>query len=299
MIDVSVVIVNRNTEELLNKSLESVFNAEADKITKEVFVVDNGSTDKSVEMVRTKFPAVRLIINSDNLGFAKANNQAIKECTGRYILLLNSDAYLLNNALTLMVEFMNTHIDAGIVGPKLLNPDGSIQFSCYNIPAVYRALIEMSLLNRILPLDIGDMLCHFKYDTVREVGYVSGACMMIRREVIEKTGLLDERFFMYAEEADWCMRAKKSGFKVYFTPEPVATHAMRGSLKKYELLDISREKLKSNYLLFEKHYGRLKARLFCLFVFLYLALRFIMSIGNRKKRKLYSGLINEDIMHML
>lgn len=294
MNDISIIIVNYNTKKLLEKLLTSLL-IQAVDLKLEIFVVDNGSTDRSAEMVESDFPYVRLIRNSQNLGFAKANNQAIRQCQGRYILLLNSDAELLDDTLYLMIEFMDTHKDAGIIGPRLLNPDGSIQFSCHNVPALFRTFIEMSFINRIVPLDVGDMLYRFGYDRIREVGYVSGACLMVRREIIEEVGLLDERFFMYAEEADWCIRVKKAGFKIYFIPQARVIHSLRGSIKNCDLLDISREKLKSSYLLFEKHYGRFKARLLCGLFFLCFVTRLLIWIGDSQKRKLYLGLISESI----
>lgn len=261
MINASVVVVNWNTKELLENCLSSL-DGEERSLQLEILVVDNNSSDGSADMVASKFPDVKLIRNQQNRGFAKANNQALSISSGRYILLLNSDACLVNNSISLMLEFMDSRPEAGIIGPRLLNADGSLQFSCYNVPSVFRTFLEMTFISRLFPWDTGNMLYHFGYDKIKEVGYVSGACMMIRREVLDDIGLLDERFFIYAEEADFCMRAKESGWKIFFIPGAKVKHYLRQSVGRYGIEKMTAEKLKSNYLLFRKHYGKLSADMF-------------------------------------
>lgn len=221
--DLSVVILSFNTQKLLEDCLISIFK-KTTNIDFEVIVVDNASVDGSVGMVKKKFSQVKLIINSENLGFAKGNNQAIQKAKGEFILLLNSDTVVKEQSLEKMVKFMRAYPEAGVVGPKLLNEDGTFQPSAGrfpNLPVVWIMLFKEKF--------GGSQLVRASYSETREVDWVMGAALMVRKEILNKTGLLDEKIFMYYDEVEWCYRIKKAGFKVYFYPEPKIIHLWQKS----------------------------------------------------------------------
>jgi len=215
----SIIIVSFNTKNLLQACLESVFQQTKD-IKFEVIVVDNASTDGSPEMVKKKFPQVELIKNQKNLGFAQANNQALRRAKGDYFLLLNSDTKIKNNALKKLVALAEEKKNLGMAGPKLLNPDGTPQPSTgpfYTLPITFFSLFR------------GDRYLRQAPSQEKVVDWLSGACFLIKREVTEKIGFLDEKFFMYVEEMEFCFRAKKAGFQVDYFPQAEVYHLERGS----------------------------------------------------------------------
>lgn len=225
MVDLSVIIVNWNVRDLLRHCLQSIF-ANLPTCRLEIIVVDNASSDGSPEMVRTEFPQVRLIANPDNRGFPAANNQGLAVARGRYILLLNPDTEVLGDALETMVAFADAHPDVGVVGPQLLNPDGTVQSSRRRFPTLATALLESTwlqpyaprrLLERYYVLDRPD-------DQVQDVDWVTGAALMARREAVEQVGPLDEGFFMYSEELDWCRRFREAGWRVVYLPAARIIH---------------------------------------------------------------------------
>lgn len=225
-VDLSIIIVSYNTRELLCECLRSVHQT-SQGLTTEVIVVDNASQDGSAEMVKQTFPQVTLMQNSHNLGFAKAANQGLRIVVGEFILLLNSDTEVKAEALQRCIKFFGEHRDAGIVGCKLLNSDGSLQPSCENFPDFKSIFFESFFLEKLFPHSrlFGRMhLTYFGYDRIKKVGYVKGAFLMIRCQAFEQIGLLDEKFFFYAEEMDWCYRAKLKGWEVYFTPDAEVIH---------------------------------------------------------------------------
>lgn len=255
MPDLSVSIVNWNTKDILRNCLKSIYES-THRISYEIFVVDNASSDGSPEMVEKEFPRVKLIKNKQNLGFAKANNQAIKLSDGRYILLLNSDTIVLDGALDKMVEFMEDHPDAGAAGCKLLNPDGSLQKSISNFPSLITAFWTNSLLRRFFPkARIEDIISSPKsYLTIGEVDSVIGAFLILRSTVVRLTGSLDEGFFMYREETDLCYRIRKAGWKVYFYPLAEIIHlggASTETVKRESFIRMRR----SSYRFYRKRYG--------------------------------------------
>jgi N-acetylglucosaminyl-diphospho-decaprenol L-rhamnosyltransferase len=224
MVDLSVVIVSWNVRDLLRQCLSTL--ADSYPLSLEVIVVDNASADDSVDMLRAEFPAVQLVANPDNLGFPAANNQGIAVAQGRYVLLLNSDTEVVGAALATMVAFADAHPDVGVVGPQLLNPDGSVQSSRRRFPTVATAFFESTwlqscaprrLLERYYVLDEPD-------DAILDVDWVKGAALMARREAIEQVGFLDEGFFMYSEELDWCRRFREAGWRVVYLPTAQITH---------------------------------------------------------------------------
>ena len=227
----SIVIVNYNARDLLRNCLLSIFK-QTQRIRFEVFVIDNASVDGSREMLAREFPEVRAILNTANRGFAAANNQAIKIARGECLLLLNPDTVILNGAIATTLAFLEQHPEAGIVGCKLLNPDGTLQPSCRSFPSVWNIFTESFFLYKLFKHSklFGQYyMSHFDHNTLREVDVVMGAFMLIRREVFEKIGLLDEDYFMYAEETDFCYRAHRAGFKTFFCPEGAIVHIGGGS----------------------------------------------------------------------
>ncbi len=254
----SIVIVNFNAGKLLQKCLDSIY-AETRQIPFEIWVVDNDSTDASVSMIRRNFPQVNLIENKKNFGFAKANNQAINKCKGHYILLLNPDTLILKKALEKMVKFMDEHAQIGIGGCKVLNEDGMLQLACRRkFPTPSVAFFRMVGLSRLFPnskVMAKYNLTYLNSNEPHEVDAVSGAFLMIRRKVIEEIGLLDEQFFMYGEELDWCFRAKKAGWKVMYYPHAEIIH-YKGECSKFNHRKATFEFYRSMYLFHKKHFAQ-------------------------------------------
>ncbi len=251
----SVVIVTWNVREDLRECLRSLFD-NSGAVPMEVIVVDNASQDGTAEMVRAEFPQVHLIINEQNLGYTKANNQGIRASRGKYVLLLNPDTVVLPGAIEELVAFAESHPEVGIIGPKLLNPDGSIQRSARSLPDLGVGLFRNTPLGRLFPNNPfvrRYLLTDFGYDQVREVGWVSGAAMLIRREVLDKIGLLDERFWAYCEDVDLCWRAWQAGFKVVFNPLATIIHKI-GRSSDQRLVPSLIQHHKSMWLFYWKNY---------------------------------------------
>ena len=274
MIDLSIIIVNWNTRDLLAQCLDSVFETAGD-LDLEVFVVDNASTDCSADTVRKDFPQVKLIENNENVGFARANNQAIQESTGRYVLLLNPDTEVRTDALETLVRFMEEHPGTGAAGAGLINPDGTIQPSCYPSPTLLRELWRLFHLDAIRPYaryDLHDGIL----ETPQEVDFVHGACLLLRRKALDQVGSLDEDYFIYTEEVDLCHRLRQKGWKVYWVPKAVVVHyggqsthqvAARMFLQLHE----------SKILYFRKHHGPLSAQLYKLILLVSALVRLAVS----------------------
>ncbi len=219
MPDLAIVIVNWNTRQLLAECLNSLY-AHPPACPFEVWVVDNASTDGSVDMVRQAFPEVHLVANAENLGFARANNQGIAASTGEYVLLLNSDTVTPPGALAALVGFLEEHPEAGAAGPRLLRPDGTPQpFSFGGDPAPGYLLARG--FNRLVR---HRYLHEWATDEIGAYDWVSGACMLVRRKAIEQVGGLDEKIFVYFEDADWCLRMRRAGWRVYYDPQVSVTH---------------------------------------------------------------------------
>lgn len=231
----SVIIVNYNVKYFLEQCLRSVYEASAD-IDTEVWVVDNNSTDGSVQMVSEKFPDVNLIVNNDNPGFAKANNQAINRCKGDYILLLNPDTLVQNDTFSTCLDFFKSHPDCGGLSVKMVNGEGAfLKESKRGFPSPATSFFKISGLIRIFPHSkrVGAYyLGHLDDDTVNEVDVLPGAFLMISRDAIQKTGLLDESYFMYGEDIDFSWRIKLAGYKNYYLPETRILHYKGESTRK-------------------------------------------------------------------
>ena len=219
MPDASVVVVTYNALPWIEQSIESVRN-------EEVVVVDHGSTDGTVDVVRESFPHARLI-ERENLGLASGWNAGMAVASGRYLLLLNADAWLTEGSLGRLVEFADAHPHAAVVGPKLLNTDGTLQRSVRGFPTLWRLATEYLFLRRLAPrsrLLNAFYAGGFEHDEEREVEVVMGACMLVRREAVEQVGPLDESFFLFSEETDWCYRFEQSGWQVLFFPGAECVH---------------------------------------------------------------------------
>ena len=224
----SIVVVNFNRCQKLRHCLSSLRPAISHPF--ELFVVDNGSRDGSVAMVHEQFPEAIVIQQNINQGFSRAVNRALKRATGNYFLCLNNDAWLYPESLDRLVSFMESRPDAGIVGGKVLNADGSLQFSARSFPTFATVLFNRSsLLTRLFPdnrFSRRYLLSDWNHAQPKEVDWVSGSFLAIRRKTCEAIGLLDERFFLFCEDVDWCLRAKQAGWKVVYFPEAVAIHTM-------------------------------------------------------------------------
>ncbi|MBT9145933.1 MAG: N-acetylglucosaminyl-diphospho-decaprenol L-rhamnosyltransferase [candidate division WS2 bacterium] len=284
---ISISIVNWNTKGLLRDCLKSIYE-NTHGIDYEIFVVDNASEDGSTKMVEKEFPKVKLIKNKENAGFAKANNQAIMRSKGRYVLLLNSDTVVLENALEKMMVFMDEHPGVGVLGPKILNPDGSLQPSCRSFPTLLTTFFEETLLNRLFPKNriVGKYkMSYWEHNSVREIDQPMGSALMVRREAIEQVGLLDEQFYMYYEEVDWCYRIKKRGWKIYFIPQAQVIHYGGTATNKNKSKSLV-ETYRSMYKFFRKHYGRLSVILLKSLVMIGLSLKiFILSVLHLADKK--------------
>jgi N-acetylglucosaminyl-diphospho-decaprenol L-rhamnosyltransferase len=257
--DISVIVLNWNTRQLLRKCIASVY-CTVSPIDIEVIVVDNNSSDGSADMVAESFPDATLIRNSKNIGFSAGNNLAIRQASGRYILLLNPDAELLPGSVQAMFDFAESHPDAAVIGPKLLNTDGSLQKNGRMFPTFAREMLHITKIYRLAPgwFNRKYEWGRADFDAATEVDEVSGACMLVRRAAIDKVGMLDERFFMYYEEVDWCRRFKDAGFTVWYLPEAeVIHHWAQGSRKAG--LATSHIAFRSQYLYYRKHHGFLQA----------------------------------------
>ena len=230
--DLSIIIVSWNTLGLLRDCLESLFESRPASDL-EVFVVDNGSHDGSPDMVESRFPAVRLIRNTDNAGFAAANNQAIKLATGRHVLLLNSDTLVHPGAIDASIAYLDANPHVGVMGCRVLNGDGTVQATCSQFPTLANLMLLTTGLFRVPGLSFAQRyrMDDWQRDDERDVEVVSGCYLMVRGSALESVGLLDENFFFFGEETDWCRRFLAHGYAVRFAPVGTITHFGGGSSK--------------------------------------------------------------------
>jgi GT2 family glycosyltransferase len=225
----SIIVVNWNTKDMLADCLQSVYTT-ADGLDLEVYVVDNASTDGSPAMMRKQFPQAQRIENRENVGFARANNQAIQLSRGHYVLLLNSDTRVSPGALDTMVQFMEGHRRAGGCGPRLLNADGSLQPSCHPMLTPESEFWRLIFLDRLWPRATY-VQERWDWETPRPVEVIKGACFLLRRAALDQVGLLDDRYFMYTEEMDLCYRLLKAGWQLWWVPQAVVKHYGEASSK--------------------------------------------------------------------
>lgn len=264
IIDLSIVILNYNTVDLTRKCLETVFASRVGKYTTEVIVCDNASTDGSLAMVKKEFPQVIVVDNKKNLGFAAGNNTGLKRAKGRYVLLLNTDTEVPTSTLASMITFMDAHSEAGAATCKLLLPDGSMDPACHRgFPTPWVAFTYLLKLERLFPKTkmFGEYHQLYKnVSTIHDVDCISGAFFMIRREVVDQVGLLDEDYFMYGEDIDWCFRIKKSGWKILYNPKVSILHKKkqsgRANILKKRRVTTEIYFHKYNWLFYKKHYAQ-------------------------------------------
>lgn len=256
--ELSIIIVNWNTRELLAQCLASIY-AHPPSGTFEVFVVDNASSDGSAQLILSAFPEVYLIANPENVGFVRANNQALTHTKGRYVLLLNSDTQVLPGSLDQAVQFMNKRPNAGIVGVRLLNPDGSFQASYTPFPTLWSELLVLSTMGRRLFRPTFPSYGPQVEAGPRNIkGYVEGAFLMARSQAMEQIGDLDEDIFMYAEDVDWCYRFYQAGWEVWYLPQVRIVH-YGGQSSKKRPGRMEAELYRSRIYFFRKHYGEIAA----------------------------------------
>ncbi len=254
--EISIIIVNYNVRDFLEQCLLSLRRA-LEGIPSEVWVVDNNSVDGSVNMIRERFPEVQLIASPANLGFSGGNNLALKKARGRFIVLLNPDTVVQEDTFSTLLRFFEEHNDASAATCKILNPDGSFAVDCrHSIPTPSTAFWKLLGLNRLFPKSriFGRYnLTYLDENDTYPVEAISGSFMMIRREVVEKVGLLDETFFMYCEDIDYCHRINQSGGKIYYTPQTQIVH-YKGESSKANNLDYVVTFNRSLYQFYKKHY---------------------------------------------
>lgn len=270
--DLSIVIVSWNTAELLVKCLESVFARPSDYHI-EVLVVDNASSDPTVQMVETQFPQVTLIKNQQNIGFAPANNQAIRQSRGRYVLLLNPDTEVKQGALDVLVQYLETHPEVGAAGPLTLNPDGTLQTSCYPRPTLSREFWRLFHLDKLYPYGSYRM-SHWSQNEAHQTDALLGACLLVRRQILDQIGLLDEDYFIYSEEIDLCYRIQQAGWTLYWVPQARIIH-YGGQSTRQVASEMFLRLYEGKVLYFQKHYSWLTVQGYKLILLVASMLRFM------------------------
>lgn len=256
-VEVSVIIINYNTCDLLRECLRSVV---SDSTPKEIIVIDNASTDGSVQMVKTEFPEVLLRVNDKNERFAKPNNMAMEIAKGRYYFLLNSDAEIFPDTLEILKTYMDSHYDVGVCAPQLLYPDGNIQPSCRGFITLWTHFCDMLILDRIFPnskIFAKSEMTYFDHRSTREVDHVMAAAILVRREAVKDAGSLDENLSIIYNDLDWSLRIKKAGWKTVFYPKTQVIHhhskTTKMMNKNFELFS---ELYSNGFYYFKKNYGK-------------------------------------------
>lgn len=292
MTDLIISIINYKTKNLTGDCIESL-NEQKIRIRHEIWLIDNASNDGSVEFFKKKFPQVKIIESDRNLGFAGGHNLSLKKISTKYVLILNSDTKVLDGTIDHMVNFMEQQKEVGISGCRILNFDGTLQPNAGDLP------LGAGLINWLFNLEsLGIKSPSFHrndpsyYKKTHEVGWVSGNFMLVRKEVLDKIGLLNEDFFMYFEDVEFCMRARKAGFKVMIDPRVEIEHLSGGSLDEPKLRQWSGE-LKGLALFYREHFGLLASILLKILIFLALILRMLAFslTGKIKYAKTYAKVI--------
>ena len=287
----SIVIVSWNTKDLLRNCLTSIYD-QAFPHDFETWVVDNFSKDGSALMVENDFPQVKLVKNLDNVGFAKANNQAISMAQGEYILLLNPDTILNKDALVNLVDYLKQDPSVGAVGSKLLNADGSLQTSCYPAPTLFREFWRMFYLDKFFALGIYKME-NWNQLAPRQVDVLMGASLMVRGTLLHKLSGFDESYYIYSEEVDLCYRIRKAGFDIHWVPSSEVTH-FGGQSTKQVANKMFLQLYQSKIQYFRKNYGVLSAIIYKIILLMASMVRFVVSpismITFPSRRKEYSNL---------
>ena len=256
---VSVLVINWNTRELLEPCLASVLSGPDAQLVSEVVVVDNGSTDGSADEIRSRWPQVTLVSNEDNLGYTKASNQGLAHCTGEYVLLLNTDAWVLPGALERMVERLATDRRCAVVGPRLEYGDGAWQrWTAGLAPTLRSAATYLLFLDRSKRYALRSMYLGRDVTEPLERDWVSSACMLVRRAAFDEIGGMDESFFCYMDDVDVCQRVRDRGWTVWYDPKARAVHLMGQSTKRQTAVS-SPMALRSFNRYFARRHGRRSA----------------------------------------
>jgi len=272
---VSVVVVTYNALPWVERALESVRGHET-------IVVDHGSTDGTLELVRERFPEARLI-EQENKGLGGGSNAGMRVASGDYFLLLNSDAWALEGSLERLAAFAEEHAEAAVVGPKLLNLDGTLQRSVRGFPTLWRLATEYFFLRKLAPRSRALNAFYgggFAYDEPREAEFLMGACLLVRREAADTVGLFDEDFFMFSEETDWCYRFRQAGWKVLFTPNAEFVH-VGGASTRQNWGPMFREQVRGHLRFLAKHRGPREAERARRLLLVSLRLRGVVFPGER------------------
>ena len=276
----AIVIISFNVEKLLKECLESIYR-ETKETRFEIWVIDNHSRDTSVQMLKRDFPQIHIIENTDNVGFTRANNQAVRQCRTDYVLLLNPDTLIQDGALDKMVAFMDEHPEVGVAGCRVENEDGSLQLACRrSIPSPSVAFFRLTGLSRLFPHSKRMAKYNLTYlDPTKshEVDAVSGAFLLIRRQTIDQIGLLDETFWIYGEDIDWCIRAKKAGWKVMYYPDAHILH-YKGVGCSTNSRKTSYEFYRAMYLFHRKHFAKDHSPVVNVLVYMGIFLKAVLSL---------------------
>lgn len=272
--NLSIIIINYNVKNLLNDCINSLYES-LKGIRFEIIVIDNASTDDSVEMLYMHHPQIKTIVNTQNIGFGAANNQGLAEASGDFILLLNPDTIIFPDTIAKTLKFCQEHPEVGIVGCKILNPDKTLQPSCNYFPNLLDYIWETFFVDKLFPRNklIGRFhMSYFNHDVIAEVDCVKGAFMMVKKQVIAEIKGFDEDFFIYSEEMDLCYRAKQKGWKIFFYPDAEIIHyGGQSTFPESEAMFI--EFHKGRYKFFRKHKGLFKAKIVKLMLFGGVAIR--------------------------
>lgn len=263
MIDISIIIVNWNVKDLLDKCLASLHNGsvavnvpQGSLPVVEIIVVDSASIDDSVAMIRETYPAVKLLAQSENVGFTRGNNIGFTEANGRYLFLLNPDTEIIDDVIPQLLSYMDTHPEVGIIGPHTLNSDGTHQSTRRRFPTVATGIYESTWLEPLAPKSINTRykMLDTDNDAVLPVDWVQGSAMLVRREVYAQIGGLDEGYLMYSEEMDWCKRAQDTGWDIVYYGKAFITHhggQSSGQVAAFTQIQFHTSKLRY----FRKHHG--------------------------------------------
>lgn len=287
MVDLSIIIVSWNTKKLVMDCIESI-KTTTKKISYDIFVVDNASSDGTVEMLKTEFKDINIIENKINNGFAKANNQAIKLSSSRFIMLLNPDTVVQDNSLDTMVKYLEEHDEVGIVGCKLLNIDGSLQESCRRFPDLQTYSNILLKLHAFFPNKRcfkNYFMKNMNYDKINEVDQVMGAALMYKTNVFGQKSYLDEDYWIWFEEVDFCYNVRKKGYKVIYLPDAKIIHYKAQSFS--QLLKVEQQKVFNNSLLlyFKKNGKKSETIILKLLFPISLALSYALQIGKAIKKR--------------
>ena len=280
-ISVSIIIVLWNNESVIRDCLKSVLDQRGE--SGEIIVVDNNSSDRSAAIVEKEFSGVKLIENESNKGFAAAANQGIRASQGDYLLLLNPDAVMSAGSLEKMFFFLKDHPDAGACGCRIEDESGKLMWSCFHFPSLSGEFWEITLLSRLFPrsrLFGRYLMSYWDHNTSREVDWLTGACLMLRKEALDNAGLLDEEFFMYTEDVDLCYRLRNNRYRIYYLADTRIVHK-QGNSADQNYARMFAQRYKSRYLFFKKHYGLMRYALLKMIVLLGFAARTAVYLPAR------------------